>query len=158
MERAKTIQYLERHQWLIKAQSEGLSHDDSLLQLPFRGNCFNWVLGHVIVHRDIMLDLMNHSPVLNPEETALYKIESEPVTADRDAVDFEKLLELSRRSLQKLKDAILSVSDDLLKEIHNEERGSTIQDRIEFLIWHETYHLGQLEILRQLAGKDDTII
>lgn len=158
MERTKTIQYLERHQWLIKAQSEGLSHDDSLLQLPFRANCFNWVLGHVIVHRDIMLDLMNQSPVLNPEETAPYKIESEPMTADSDAVDFERLLELSRRSLEKLKDAILSVSDDLLKEIHNEERGTTIQDRIEFLIWHETYHLGQLEILRQLAGKDDTII
>lgn len=158
MDRAKKIQYLERHQWLIKAQSEGLSHDDSLLQLPFRGNCFNWVLGHVIVHRDIMLDLMNQSPVLSPEETEPYKIESEPMTADSDALDFERLLELSDRSLEKLKDAIRSVSDGLLKEIHNEERGTTIQDRIEFLIWHETYHLGQLEILRQLAGKDDTII
>ena len=128
MERTKTIQYLERHQWLIKVQSEGLSHDDSLLQLPFRGNCFNWVLGHVIVHRDVMLDLMNQAPVFSLEETAPYKIESEPMTADSDAVDFERLLELSRRSVEKLKDDILSVSDDLLKEIHNDERGTTIQD------------------------------
>jgi uncharacterized damage-inducible protein DinB len=158
MERAKAIQYLERHQWLIKAQSEGLSHDDSLLQLPFRANCFNWVLGHVIVHRDIMLDLMNQSPVLSPEETAPYKIESKPLAADDDAVDFERLLKLSLRSLERMKDALLNVSDDLLEEIHNEERGTTIQDRVEFLIWHETYHLGQLEILRQLSGKDDAII
>jgi len=86
MERAKAIKYLERHQWLIKAQSEGLSHDDSLLQLPFRANCFNWVLGHVIVHRDIMLDLMHQSPVLSPEETAPYIIESEPLAAEGDAV------------------------------------------------------------------------
>jgi uncharacterized damage-inducible protein DinB len=158
MERAKAIQYLDRHQWLIKAQSEGLSHDDSLLQLPFRANCFNWVLGHVIVHRDIMLDLMNQSPVLSPEETAPYIIESEPLAAEGDAVDFERLLELSRRSQERLKDTILNISDDLLKEIHNDERGTTIQDRIEFLIWHETYHLGQLEILRQLTGIDDAII
>jgi hypothetical protein len=26
------------------------------------------------------------------------------------------------------------------------------------LLWHETYHLGQLELLRQLAGTDDALI
>ena len=26
------------------------------------------------------------------------------------------------------------------------------------LHWHETYHTGQLELLRQLAGKNDAII
>jgi len=105
-----------------------------------------------------MLDLMHQSPVLSPEETAPYIIESEPLAAEGDAVDFERLLELSHRSQRRLKDSILNISDDLLKEIHNEERGTTIQDRIEFLIWHETYHLGQLEILRQLTGIDDAII
>jgi hypothetical protein len=34
----------ERNLGIIKAQTEGLSHADSLLQLPFRGNCLNWVL------------------------------------------------------------------------------------------------------------------
>jgi hypothetical protein len=27
-----------------------------------------------------------------------------------------------------------------------------------FLNWHEAYHVGQLELLRQLAGKNDQVI
>jgi hypothetical protein len=29
---------------------------------------------------------------------------------------------------------------------------------LHFLLWHEAYHLGNLEILRQLTGKDDKVI
>ena len=158
IDREKLIQYLQRHEWLIKAQSDGLTHQDSLLQLPVRGNCFNWVLGHVLVHRDIMLDLLHQAPVLSTEDTKLYKIESEPITSDEDALEFGKLQEYSRVSFDRLSQALREASDELLETIHNEERGITIGDRVEFLVWHETYHLGQLEILRQLAGTDDAII
>ena len=41
------ITALGRNLDVIKAQTKGLSHADSLLQLPFRGNCLNWVLGHI---------------------------------------------------------------------------------------------------------------
>jgi hypothetical protein len=34
----------------------------------------------------------------------------------------------------------------------------TVGKQITFLQWHETYHLGQLEPLRQLAGKNDKVI
>jgi uncharacterized damage-inducible protein DinB len=34
----------------------------------------------------------------------------------------------------------------------------TRAEHITFSIWHETYHVGQLELLRQLAGKNDKII
>jgi|GEM_PF-5021639 len=30
--------------------------------------------------------------------------------------------------------------------------------QLSFLSWHETYHTGQTEYLRQLAGKDDQVI
>ena len=29
--------------YILNRQIEGLTHEDSLLQLPFRGNCLNWV-------------------------------------------------------------------------------------------------------------------
>ena len=157
MNSTKANQILGRHQWIIEAQAEGLSHADSLLQLPFRGNCFNWILGHVLVHRDIMLGLLNKEPLLNADDRSIYEIESSPLTPDSDAVEFEHLLELSRSSSEALMEALSTVQVDILDAIYNEERGITIGDRIEFLIWHETYHLGQLEILRQLAGKDDSI-
>jgi hypothetical protein len=40
----------------------------------------------------------------------------------------------------------------------NEDGQSLLGDEIEGLAWHETYHLGQLELLRQLAGKNDQVI
>ena len=158
MDKERANQTLDRHQWIIKAQAGELSHSDSLLQLPFRGNCFNWILGHVLVHRDIMLELLGESTLLGPKEHKLYGIESEPLTTEDDAVDFDQLLETARLSARELRDAISNASEDLFSSIFNEERGMTIQDRVEFLIWHETYHLGQLEILRQLAGKNDAVI
>jgi len=152
------IQYLERQQWVVNAQSEGLSHADSVLQLPFRGNCFNWVLGHIVVHRDMMLDLLNEPPVLSSVESEPYILGSKPLTSEQDVVELNKLLDLSRECLTRLTNAIKIAADETFDQIHNEERGTTVQDRVEFLIWHEGYHIGQLEILRQLAGKDDAII
>jgi len=33
---------------VITLQTKELTHADSLLQLPCRGNCLNWVLGHSV--------------------------------------------------------------------------------------------------------------
>lgn len=40
------IATLDTNQWIIDCQLKGLAHADTLRQLPFRGNCMNWVLGH----------------------------------------------------------------------------------------------------------------
>jgi hypothetical protein len=34
----------------------------------------------------------------------------------------------------------------------------TLGNRLFFIYYHETYHVGQTELLRQLAGKNDKII
>jgi len=46
--------------------------------------------------------------------------------------------------------------DDLEQLIPDSDR--TIAERLRFLMWHETYHVGQTEYLRQLAGKGDKVI
>ncbi|MGB3717079.1 MAG: DinB family protein [Candidatus Promineifilaceae bacterium] len=157
-DKEKIVQVLKRHQWVIDEQSKGLTHADSLLQLPFRSNRFNWIIGHIVVYRDKMLALMKEPSVLGSKESEIYRRGSEPLTTGHDAVELSTLLESTRESLERLTTAIGFNSKDVLEEIHDEEHGTTIQDRLEFLVWHETYHLGQLEILRQLAGKDDAII
>jgi hypothetical protein len=45
-----------------------------------------------------------------------------------------------------------------LEAVADEENRRTVGERIEFMQWRETYHVGQLEILRQLAGVNDAII
>lgn len=148
----------QRTHWVIKQQAAGLSHEDSMLRLPFWDNCFNWVLGHIVHYRERALELLDHPSGLSEAETKPYWRESEPLRDADQAISFPKLLEALDVSHERLLDALAKVSPEALAAIYNEENGQTKGQRLAFIGWHETYHIGQLEILRQLAGTNDAII
>ncbi len=50
--------FYARNVEIIKMQTENLTHEDSLIQLPFRSNCLNWVVGHVLANRCNILALL----------------------------------------------------------------------------------------------------
>ncbi|WP_420631859.1 DinB family protein [Candidatus Leptofilum sp.] len=154
----KLIQSFQTTTWIINKQAEGLSHEQMLLQLPFRGNCFNWVLGHIATNRDQVLTLLGQEAIFSEDEVALYKTGSEPVIEVGTAVHSNKLLDAIRESQARIEAGLKTVSAEKLAEIFNEEHQQTVADRIAGLHWHETYHTGQLELLRQLAGTNDRII
>jgi len=56
---------------VLKMQAAGLSHQDSLLQPPFRGNCLNWVLGHIAANHDKVLAAFGEAGFLNQAAGAL---------------------------------------------------------------------------------------
>ena len=76
------IEAFERNIRIIQMQTEGLTHTDSLLQMPFRANCLNWVVGHVLANRDGILKSIGEETLLSDEEIEVYKRESEPVSID----------------------------------------------------------------------------
>jgi hypothetical protein len=152
------INLFERTHWVIVKQTEGLTHADSLMQLPFRSNCLNWVLGHIMVYRDKVLELLGEASILSESEARLYKRESTPITDSDSSVRLEKLLKGLEQSQERLLAGLKIVTPDTMDERVDEGKEQTVRERIEFLQWHETYHVGQLEILRQLAGKNDSII
>ena len=147
-------------------QTEGLTHADSLLQLPFRANCLNWVLGHIIVGRNRVLKLLGEAPVWEESEAARYDTGSEPITSDEQALPFEKLLRDLDESQQQITDALGRLPPESLAEVVDAGQGeprlgrgeAPLGNTLAGLHWHETYHTGQLELLRQLAGKNDALI
>ena len=144
---------------IIMLQTEGLSHEDSLLQLPFRGNCLNWVLGHILVGRNRVLELLGQTPILEEVETWRYESESKPIVSDEQALPLSLLLRDLDRSQQQISAALESCSPGALaRVIEGQRRQQSVGQAIASLHWHETYHTGQLELLRQLAGTDDAII
>jgi hypothetical protein len=143
-------------QRIIGMQTDGLTHEDSLLQLPFRGNCLNWVLGHILVGRNQALELLGGSPVLEADEVAFYDTDSEPVTEGAQVLSLERLLADLRLSQERITVALEGA--DLEKLVVLNEREMELGQMLAGLHWHETYHIGQLEILRQLAGKNDKVI
>lgn len=154
----KLIPPFQRTHWIVQQQTKGLTHADSVLQLPFRGNSMNWVLGHLLDNRNKILAVFGEPPALDEVQAARYERDSEPVTNEEDAVAFERLLAAFDDSQERIMAALEKTTQDNLDVIYNESRQTTLGDRLEFLHWHETYHVGQLEILRQLAGTDDKII
>ncbi|HUV27729.1 MAG TPA: hypothetical protein VMW34_10225, partial [Anaerolineales bacterium] len=47
---------------------------------------------------------------------------------------------------------------DLAQEIQVGERMVTLGTRLHSFYFHDTYHTGQTELLRQIAGRNDIII
>ncbi|MCP4417972.1 MAG: DinB family protein [Chloroflexi bacterium] len=154
----KLIQSFGITTWLIQAQAEGLSHEQMLLQTPFRGNCFNWVLGHILTNRDKVLILLGEEPLFTEVEGARYERGSDPVVGSETAVHGQRLLDAVQISQSKIEAGLAATTPEALAAIYDEEKNRTVLDRLQFLHWHETYHTGQLELLRQLAGTDDCIV
>jgi hypothetical protein len=141
---------------VIHWQLNGLTNEDSFLQLPFRGNCLNWVLGHVVFNREAVLTRLGESLPWTEAEAARYRPDSEPVTGAEDALPLERLLSALEESQARITAGLKRVSDaDLEKPAGDDE---TVGEMIAFSHWHETYHIGQLELLRQVAGKNDKVI
>ncbi len=137
---------------IVKGKTEGLTHADSMLQLPFPGNCLNWNLGHILVYRMQYLGVIDGVSKPDPAEFAIYGGGSEPLTDSDKAIPLEALLARLDEASVAVIAALESMPADKLAEIYDAEKGTTIDDRLQFyLIFHESYHVGQLELLRELA-------
>jgi hypothetical protein len=157
------IDITRRNYGVLQAQIKGLTHADSLLQPPFRGNCLNWVLGHITQSRDRMLRVMGQPGVWTAEQIVRYERDAPPVLEDGpDVVPFEQIL----ADLTTMHDCLMETlegmsQDDLDAEGIEVIKGAppwSVAAWLDFLLWHETYHVGQTEYLRQLAGVNDKVI
>lgn len=141
---------------LVDKQTDGMSHYDSLLQLPFKGNCLNWVVGHIIQGRSELLAILGKATLWGETEARVYQTGSEPITpynADT-ALCFEKLLNLLRESQMPLEQTLEKITaEELDRAVEEGGKSSTIGELINGYCWHETYHIGQIELLCRLAGK-----
>ena len=148
-----------RNVGVIKMQTDGLTHEDSMLQLPFHGNCLNWVLGHIASNRDGVLETLGESPLMVAYGVR-YKRGSDPVTrADEGTMTLEELLNWLDRSQERIAIALSKMDESALaREYASGDRKTTVGQRVFFLYFHETYHVGQTELFRQLAGNDDKVI
>ena len=145
---------------LIKMQTAGLSHADSLIQTPYNINCLNWVLGHIAVGRDSVLRLIGARPLLSEVETLRYKTESNPITEDGpDVIKLKKLLKVLASGQARIEDGFGDLTEaDIAKEIQVGERLITLGTRLHGFYFHDTYHAGQTDLLRQIAGTNDKIV
>jgi uncharacterized damage-inducible protein DinB len=146
----------------LMAHIHDLTHEESLIQPPFNHNCMNWVVGHIMQSRDKMLQLVDEPSVWTAEQIERYERESSPVVDNTDTVRFEQMrLDLQtthERLIAKLGTMTGQELRATAKPVVKGISDWTIEQFLSFLLWHETYHVGQTDILRQVIGKNDKII
>lgn len=141
----------EGNTWLIGRHTEGISHAESMMQPPFPANCMNWILGHIISRRNSALEVLDQPPLWDQETKRLYQSGSPALTDADEARDFAHLLDDLEQSQKRLARALENVSDEDLARVAETDRGAKpAGEHLAGFHWHETYHLGQLDILRSM--------
>ncbi len=124
------------------------------------GNSLNWVLGHIVFSRDVILKMVGQPSVLTEEELKAYQrgvnpseIESwTPLPRLKEALDVSQERLIS--ALERL------TAEQLHRAEGSEDEGETapsLGDSLRFLHFHEAYHVGQTGLLRRLAGRAGAI-
>jgi uncharacterized damage-inducible protein DinB len=153
------IEKFQLTSYVICRQTEGITNAESVIQPPVRGNCMNWILGHILTERDFVLNLLGKEKVFTQSETERYQRESDPVIGSTDGLPFDQLMAKLEISQQRIEEGLKAITPERLSEM---DKAGTRKEQVGALIayihWHETYHTGQFELLRQLAGKNDKVI
>lgn len=154
------VRLLKIENELIHQQTDGLTQAETLIQPQPSGNCMNWVLGHLLDTQLEMLSVLGGNPPAGLDAIRRYTRGSEPVA--RPGPDVFELTDLLA-GLDAAHQAILlrleSMTEaDFEQDVQVGERIRKRGWQVFFLHFHYTYHVGQLEQLRQLAGHGEQII
>lgn len=150
------VKDFERNRSILHSQSAGLTHADSLLQ-PVGGNCLNWTIGHIVVHRDKVIEACGGEPILALAQVERYTNESDPITQEGpDVVSLATLLDQLDRTQELLAQVIVDADLETIQTAN--DRDVPLWKRVHFWYFHDTYHTGQTEMLRGLAGYTDQVI
>ncbi|MEL6306913.1 MAG: DinB family protein [Bacteroidota bacterium] len=149
------VDRLKINQYIINAQLDGFSDEDALIQPAMRGNCANWILGHIIYGRNTMLERLGEETFWGEEHRVMYAFGSEAITsADSPHIAYSELMPLLESTLETIIACLEKMTEE---DLDAPIRDTTLGESFSFLVWHEAYHSGQFEYLRQLTGADDQV-
>ncbi|MFM8370232.1 MAG: DinB family protein [Chloroflexota bacterium] len=137
------------HNWLVHHILEGIDHEESLLQLPFEANSANWILGHIVTNRSHVLEVLGVTHLWQDEVRELYHTGSHNIGSGDRSIRLETLLKYLDGSTRMIRKALEAVSAEWLEENFSNYRGEkTREAHLSGFHWHEGFHIGQLEMLK----------
>jgi len=145
---------------ILKQQTEGLTTKDSLLQPQPGGNCLNWVMGHLVVNLVEILEVLAGELLEDLPDLTRYCIGSEPIRGEEAGVlALNDLVDIYERLTTKIVARLSQMDEAEFEEEIDFWQGKSRRGYVAFFyFFHNTYHLGQLEFLRNLAGKTEKVI
>ena len=150
-------------QRIITINIEGVTHAESLKQPSPAGNCLNWIAGHILATRGMILGLLGGKPFLSEQDAGDYIRGSAPVKPGGPCVEFGLLKEGLEQTSGMILEKIQEAGSDFIEEPLNVPDFPVKLEKpsrdayLTLLLVHEEYHCGQLGLGRRLLGKDSAI-
>ncbi|UCC72948.1 MAG: DinB family protein [Gemmatimonadota bacterium] len=145
----------------VRANTEGLTQEDALVQPTAGGNCLNWVLGHIMDSRNATLRLLGREPLREERYVEVYRRGSPPLVEASNALplgtimaDYEESQGMIVQGLRELTAARLAEGASFGGTVDTDENVGSVLAR---LVFHEAYHAGQTGVLRRIAGRNGAI-
>lgn len=143
------------------ANLKDVTHEESLVQPSPGGNCIQWVLAHMTATRDQLSRLIGAEPVLPPELVKRFARGAAPLADAAEARPLADWIADFDRSQERIGAALAALPPERLAAEFDGSRlpgkPTTLAEALAFFHFHESYHVGQLGVLRRLAGKDRAI-
>ncbi|MEO6695644.1 MAG: hypothetical protein ABIY50_11265 [Ignavibacteria bacterium] len=144
-EEIKTI--FKYNAFVINKNLEDISQDESIMTPPDGGSSINWILGHIVLTRDVIHEMFGIKKMCEEDFEKLYARGSSTIRKE-DAQDISSLLKIYNDSQEKIMKAL--EESDIRAD---EEKMNNIPG----LSFHEAYHAGQMGVLRRVIGKKGVI-
>ena len=147
------------------ATLKDLTEEQALNQPEPGDNCINWVAGHLVQTRGITLSLLGLELPFASNKYDRYKRSSEPVqngqTNNNQTIPLQEILTDFSATRKPLQAGLQSLTQEHantpapFSPFNNENE--TVGSLLAGMFFHESYHVGQLGLLRRLAGAESII-
>lgn len=141
---------------MIHAHADDITLEESLIDPPDGGNNMNWTIGHCVKYRGLMLERAGYEIPWPTDKYDRFKRHSEALTDHSEAASMEEMLADLDRSQETLMKWLETATDEVLAQ-PTPGNMRDLGGMIGRLAWHEGYHIGQLELLRNMAGKHEPV-
>lgn len=145
---AAHLAHLQRNRGLVVRGVRDVPDEAALRPTREGGSHLNWLVGHLVFCRDEILRALGEEGVWAEDAKERYGWGSSPASPE-EARPLEELAGALDATQERLDAALAAATPERLAA----ERGrSTVGAWVAFMVWHDTYHTGQVALYRQLAG------
>ena len=149
----------------IRLHLRGVSEEDALRSPgdAGTGNCLNWLVGHILVARDGLGSMLGRDTFLTKEEGQRYGRGSVALVAGGEATPMRRLVTGIKETGAGLDEAFAGLDAEVLAQPIPAERfpfpptRPDLASMIQFLHFHESYHAGQIALVRRSLGYEGVI-
>ncbi len=130
---------------------DGVSENQALFELNGSAS-MNWIVGHMLRSRSDTLEEAGAQRLHDQEELLWYRPRHEAPERQSTALSLTTLLAM----MDETSELFLQRIATLLESLPEDQRDAVVR-RIAFRSFHESYHCGQIAILRRALGMEGMI-